>query len=79
VESVTEALGILLRDGEDAVAALSASGPAGEMKPAAVNGRGQGGVHDLDKGWRHVLRRSIRLAWRLSSYRFSSTKKIEAL
>jgi hypothetical protein len=61
LESLAETLGVLLGDGEDAMTALSAAGPAGEVIPAAVDGSGQCSVHDLGEGWRHDLWRSIRL------------------
>jgi len=46
VDDITEARRVLLRDGEDAVTTLRASGPADEMKPAALYGGGESGVDD---------------------------------
>lgn len=56
--------------------ALSASGTADEVVTAALNGRGEGSVYDLDQGLGHeqyALRDILLLS------RFCSTKKIAAL
>ena len=49
MEAGAEAGGVLMRDGEDSVAALGAAGPADEVRPAAKGGGSQGGVNDLDE------------------------------
>ena len=56
-EAVAEAGGVLLRDGEDADAALGAAGAADEVRAAAGGGGGEGGGYDLDE---------VRPAWYLS-------------
>ena len=49
LEAGAEAGGVLVGDGEDAVAALGASGAADQLRAAAERGGGQGGVDDLDE------------------------------
>jgi hypothetical protein len=49
MKTLTQTSGVLLRDGEDAMTALCASGAAGQVIPAAPDGGGQGSVDDLDK------------------------------
>jgi hypothetical protein len=49
-EAFTEAGCVLVGDGEDADAALGASGFAGEVSAAALVGVGDSGVYDLYKG-----------------------------
>jgi len=48
-EADAEADRVLVRDGEDAVAALGASGAASQVRAAAEGGGGEGGVDDLDE------------------------------
>lgn len=49
LEPSAEALGILMRDGEDALTALSASGSADEVRAAPERGGGESGFDDLDE------------------------------
>lgn len=49
-QAFAEARGVLLGDGEDAVATLRAAGAAGKMGAGAGGGGGQGGVDDLEEG-----------------------------
>ena len=48
-EAFAEAVGVLVANGEDADAALGASGFADEVMAAALVGVGDGGVYDLDE------------------------------
>ena len=52
-EAFAEAGRVLLRDGEDADAALGAAGAADEVRAAAGSGGGEGGGYDLDQVRRH--------------------------
>jgi hypothetical protein len=47
VQAGAEASGILVRDGEDSMAALSAAGSADQLRAAAE--RGECGIDDLDE------------------------------
>ena len=49
VEAIAQAGCVLLRDGEDADAALGAAGAADEMLAAAGGGGGEGGGDELDE------------------------------
>jgi hypothetical protein len=54
-ETVAEAGCVLLRDGEDSVAALGAAGTADEMRAATGCGGGEGGGYDLDQVSGHLF------------------------
>jgi hypothetical protein len=65
-EAFAEAGSVLLRDGEDANAALCAAGAADEVRAAAESGGEEGGVDDLDEV-RHGLRGTASLDTLLSA------------
>ena len=57
VQTIAKASGILVGYGEDAVAALGASGMADEMGTSAAVGVGGSGIYDLDEVGRHLASR----------------------
>ena len=65
-EAIAEAGCVLLRDGEDSVAALRAAGTADEVRATAKSGGGEGGSYDLDEVGRSVCGSC---AWRCSRAR----------
>jgi hypothetical protein len=60
-EAFAEAGCVLLRDGEDSVAALGAAGAADEVRAAAVRGGGEGGGYDLDQVRHYVVQWEVAL------------------
>ena len=58
-EAVAEAGCVLLRDGEDAVAALGAAGAADEVRAATLRGGGEGGGYDLDEVGHWVVQSEV--------------------